>query len=364
MKAGSVVLNVNTNKKERFARILQMHANKRKPIEEIFAGEIGAAVGFKEIRTGDSLSDIKHPILLENINFPEPVISMAVEPKLQDDVDKLTLGLRKLSEEDPTFTIRTDDETGQTIISGMGELHLEILTDRLKREFSIDCNRGTPQVAYKEAITSRVVHREIYKKQTGGRGRFADITVEISPSDDGVHGLQFVDDIKGGVINREFIYAVEKGFKSSMNNGVLAGFQMENLKVRLIDGSQHQVDSDAMSFEAAAGKAFREACKKAGPTLLEPIMKVVITTPDNYVGEVSSDMNKRRGQLEGISTVNRLQEIKAKAPLAEMFGYVTTLRTLTSGRGNANLEFSHYAELPKDILEGVLYKVKGYVVNY
>ena len=364
MKAGSVVLNVNTNKKERFARILQMHANKRNPVEEIFAGEIGAAVGFKEIRTGDSLTDIKHPILLENIQFPEPVISMAVEPKLQDDVDKLTLGLRKLSEEDPTFTIRIDDETGQTIISGMGELHLEVLTDRLKREFNIDCNRGTPQVAYKEAITSRVVHREIYKKQTGGRGRFADITVEVSPADDGVHGLQFVDDIKGGVINREYIHAVEKGFKSAMNNGVLAGFQMENLKVRLIDGSQHQVDSDAISFEAAAGKAFREACKKAGPALLEPIMKVVITTPDNYVGEVSSDLNKRRGQLEGISTVNRLQEIKAKAPLAEMFGYVTTLRTLTSGRGNANLEFLHYAELPKDILEEILYKVKGYVVNY
>ena len=364
LKAGSAVLNVNTNKKERIARILQMHANKRNPVENIYAGEIGVAVGFKVIRTGDSLTDIKHPLLLENIKFPEPVISMAVEPKFQDDVDKLHVGLRKLSEEDPTFIIRTDDETGQTIISGMGELHLDILTDRLKREFSIDCNKGTPQVAYKEAVSKTIVHREIYKKQTGGKGRFADITVEIGPAEDGVRGLQFIDGITGGAIPREYIHAVEKGFKSAMMNGVLAGFQMENLRVRLIDGSQHPVDSDALSFEAAAGMAFREACKKAVPVLREPIMQVVITTPDVYVGEVSSDMNKRRGQLEGISTVSRLQEIRAKAPLAEMFGYVTTLRTLTSGRGNANLEFSHYAELPKDILEDVLFKVKGYVVNY
>ncbi len=364
LKAGSAVLNVNTNKKERIARILQMHANKRNPVENIYAGEIGVAVGFKVIRTGDSLTDIKHPLLLENIKFPEPVISMAVEPKFQDDVDKLHVGLRKLSEEDPTFIIRTDDETGQTIISGMGELHLDILTDRLKREFSIDCNKGTPQVAYKEAVSKTIVHREIYKKQTGGKGRFADITVEIGPAEDGVRGLQFIDGITGGAIPKEYIHAVEKGFKSAMMNGVLAGFQLENLRVRLIDGSQHPVDSDALSFQAAAGMAFREACKKAGPVLREPIMQVVITTPDVYVGEVSSDMNKRRGQLEGISTVSRLQEIRAKAPLAEMFGYVTTLRTLTSGRGNANLEFSHYAELPKDILEDVLFKVKGYVVNY
>ena len=364
LKAGSAVLNVNTNKKERIARILQMHANKRNPVENIYAGEIGVAVGFKVIRTGDSLTDIKHPLLLENIKFPEPVISMAVEPKFQDDVDKLHSGLRKLSEEDPTFIIRTDDETGQTIISGMGELHLDILTDRLKREFSIDCNKGTPQVAYKEAVSKTIVHREIYKKQTGGKGRFADITVEIGPAEDGLRGLQFIDGITGGAIPKEYIHAVEKGFKSAMMNGVLAGFQLENLRVRLIDGSQHPVDSDALSFQAAAGMAFREACKKAVPVLREPIMQVVITTPDVYVGEVSSDMNKRRGQLEGISTVNRLQEIRAKAPLAEMFGYVTTLRTLTSGRGNANLEFSHYAELPKDILEDVLFKVKGYVVNY
>lgn len=364
LKAGSTILNVNTNKKERIARILQMHANKRNPIEEIHTGEIGVAVGFKEIRTGDSLTDIKHPLLLENIHFPEPVISMAVEPKLQDDVDKLHLGLRKLSEEDPTFIIRTDDETGQTIISGMGELHLEVLTERLKREFNIECSRGTPQVSYKEAITSTVVHREIYKKQTGGKGRFADITVEVGPADDDIRGLQFIDDIKGGVIPKEFIHAVEKGFKSAMVNGVLAGFQMVSLKVRLIDGNHHSVDSDALSFEVAAGMAFRESCKKAGPVLLEPIMQVVVTTPDQYVGEVSSDLNKRRGQLEGLSTVNRLQEIKARAPLAEMFGYVTTLRTLTSGRGNANLEFLHYAELPKEILDDVLYNIKGYVVNY
>ncbi len=364
LKSGSQILNVNTNKKERIARVLQMHANKRTPVENIYAGEIGVAVGFKDIRTGDSLTDIKHPILLENILFPEPVISMAVEPKLQDDVDKLNVGLRKLSEEDPTFTIRIDDETGQTIISGMGELHLEVLTDRLKREFNIDCNRGKPQVAYKESISNTVVHREIYKKQTGGKGRYADITIEIGPAEDGFRGLQFVDGITGGALSREFIHAVEKGFKSAMMNGVLAGFQLENLRVRLIDGESHSVDSDAMSFEAAAGIAFREACKKAGPILLEPIMQVVVTTPDEYVGEVSSDLNKRRGHMEGITTVNRLQEIRAKAPLAEMFGYVTTLRTLTSGRGNANLEFSHYAELPKDILDDVLYKVKGYVVNY
>ncbi|MCK4568871.1 MAG: elongation factor G [Bacteroidales bacterium] len=364
LKAGSVVLNVNTNKKERIARILQMHANKRNPVENIYAGEIGVAVGFKEIRTGDSLTDIKHPLLLENIHFPEPVISMAIEPRFQDDIDKLNAGLRKLSEEDPTFTIRMDDETGQTIISGMGELHLDILTDRLKREFSIDCNKGTPQVAYKESISNTVVHREIYKKQTGGKGRFADITVEIGPAEDGLRGLQFIDNIKGGAIPKEYIHAVEKGFKSAMMNGVMAGFQLENLRVRLIDGSQHPVDSDALSFEVAAGLAFREACKKAGPVLREPIMQVVITTPDEYVGEVSSDMNKRRGQMEGISTINRLQELRAKAPLAEMFGYVTTLRTLTSGRGNANLEFSHYADLPKNILEDILYKIKGYVVNY
>lgn len=364
LKAGSQILNVNTNKKERIARILQMHANKRNPVEMIHAGEIGVAVGFKEIRTGDSLTDIKHPLLLENIQFPEPVISMAVEPKLQDDVEKLNAGLRKLSEEDPTFFIRIDEETGQTIISGMGELHLDILTDRLKREFKIDCNKGKPQVAYKEAISDTIVHREIYKKQTGGKGRFADITLEIGPGDEGVRGLQFIDDIKGGAIPKEFIHAVEKGFKSAMMNGVMAGFQMENLRVRLIEGGSHPVDSDALSFEAAAGMAFREACKKAGPVLLEPIMKVVVTTPDEYVGEISSDLNKRRGQMEGISTVNRLQEVRAKAPLSEMFGYVTILRTLTSGRGNANLEFSHYAPLPKDILEEILYKVKGYVVNY
>jgi elongation factor G len=364
LKSGSVVLNVNTNKKERIARILQMHANKRKPLEEIFAGEIGAAVGFKEIRTGDSLTDIKHPILLENINFPEPVISMAVEPKFQDDVDKLSMSLRKLSEEDPTFTIRIDDETGQTIISGMGELHLDVLSDRLKREFNIDCNKGTPQVAYKEAISKTLVHREIYKKQTGGKGRFADITVEIGPADAGISGLQFIDSISGGALPKEYIKGVEKGFKSAMVNGVLAGFQMDNLKVNLIDGSDHPVDSDALSFEAAAGIAFREACKKAAPVLLEPIMQVVVTCPDEYVGEISSDLNKRRGQMEGITSLNRLQEIKARVPLAEMFGYVTILRTLTSGRGNANLEFREYAELPRDILEEVLYKIKGYVVNY
>jgi elongation factor G len=363
LDAGSVVLNANTNKKERIARILQMHANKQNALDKIEAGDIGAAVGFKQIRTGDTLTDLKNPIVLENIVFPEPVVSLAVEPKVQDDVDKLSLSLRKLAEEDPTFTVRVDDETGQTVINGMGELHLDIITDRLKREFYIEVSKGTPQVAYKEAISETVRHREVYKKQSGGKGRFADIMIEISNADSDVKGLQFINDVRDGDIPKQYIPGIEKGFKMAMQNGALIGFPMHNLKVRLIGGSYHSVDSDALSFEVAAGLAFREACKKAIPVLLEPIMKLEVNTPDQYVGDVSSDLNRRRGQLENVSSKLKTQVIKAKAPLAEMFGYITTLRTLTSGRAISNLEFSHYAVTPPNVQADVLYKIRGYVVN-
>jgi len=365
MDAGTMVLNVNTNKKERIAKILLMHANKRTPVKTIKAGEIAAAVGFKDIRTGDSLTDIKHPLLLENIKFPEPVLRSAVEPKLQDDVEKLNVALRKMMEEDPTFTVRLDEETGQTIISGMGELHLDVILDRLVREYNISVNRGKPQVAYKEAISETVTHREIYKKQTGGKGRFADLTVQIGPAEDTNKGLVFINEIKSGSIPKEYIPSIEKGFKNSMLNGVLAGFAMQSLKVRLIDGEYHSVDSDPLSFEVAAGLAFRNACKKAKPALLEPVMRLMVTTPDNYIGDVSSDLNKRRGHVENVkSRPDGTQEIFATVPLVEMFGYVTTLRTITSGRAISNLEFSHYAETPRDIVEEVLYKIKGYVVNF
>ena len=363
LDAGSYVLNTNTNKKERIARIMQIHANKQKPMKKIEAGDIGAAIGFKLIRTGDSLTDIKHPLVLGKILFPEPVISMAIEPKTQEEVDKLSIALNKLAEEDPTFTVRIDEETGQTIINGMGELHLEIIIDRLKREFNIDCCQGIPQVAYKEAIVDTVKHREIYKKQTGGRGKFADILVEVSPADEGIKGLQFINEVKGGKIPKEYIPAIEKGFRSAMMNGVLVGFPMDNLKVRLLDGSYHSVDSDSLSFEIAAGLAFKNACKKAKQVLLEPIMKTEIITPDEYIGEVTSDMNKRRGQLEDVVSKIGNQVIHAKVPLVEMFGYVTTLRTITSGRATSNLEFMHYAEVPQGITDEVLYKIKGYVVN-
>jgi len=363
LEAGSVVLNASTNKKERIARILQMHANKQLPLQRIEAGDIGAAVGFKQIRTGDTLTDIKHPLVLETIDFPEPVISLAVEPKVQDDVDKLTLSLAKLAEEDPTFSVRVDDETGQTVINGMGELHLEILIDRLKREFNIEVSKGRPQVAYKETITKTVEHREVYKKQTGGKGRFADMLIEISPAEDGVKGLQFENLVKDGHIPKEYIPAIEKGFKMAMQNGALIGFPVYSLKVRLLDGSYHSIDSDALSFEVAANMAFRNACKKAGPALLEPIMKVEINTPDQYVGDLSGDLNRRRGQVENVDSKIGIQVIKAKAPLAEMFGYVTSLRTITSGRAISNLEFSHYAITPSDVQADVLYKIRGYVIN-
>lgn len=359
LEAGSYVWNASTGKKERISRILQMHANKQNPIERIEAGDIGAAVGFKEIHTGDTLCTEKHPILLESMTFPEPVISIAVEPKTQADMDKMSMALNKLAEEDPTFNVKTDENSGQTIISGMGELHLEILLDRLKREFKVECNQGAPQVAYKESITSAVNHREVYKKQSGGRGKFADIVFEIGPADENVVGLQFIDEVKGGNIPREYIPSVEKGFKLAMQNGVLAGFPMDSLKVRLIDGSYHSVDSDSLSFELAARIGFKESCRKAQKALLEPIMKLEVVTPEENIGDVVGDINRRRGQLEGISGRNNMQVVKAKVPLSEMFGYVTSLRTLTSGRATSTMEFSHYEEVPRNIVEEVTQKVNG-----
>ena len=370
LDAGSYVLNTRSMKKERISRIFQMHANKQNPIDKILTGDIGAAVGFKDIRTGDSLCDEKHPILLENITFPEPVIGLAIEPKTQADVDKLGNSLAKLAEEDPTFRVRTDEETGQTVISGMGELHLEIIVDRLRREFKVECNQGAPQVAYKEAITGSVIHREVYKKQTGGRGKFADISVEISPVDANLtdkagkpielkNGLQFVNEVVGGSIPREFIPSVSKGFETAMSNGVLAGYPLDSLKVRLFDGSFHAVDSDSLSFELCARMAYREACRKAKPILLEPIMSVEVVTPEDYMGDVMGDLNRRRGQLEGIDSRGDGQVIKAKVPLSELFGYVTTLRTITSGRGVSTVTFSHYDNVPNSISEGILAKAKG-----
>ena len=364
LDAGSYVLNTRTMKKERISRIFQMHANKQNPIDFIGAGDIGAAVGFKDIRTGDTLCDEKNPILLERMTFPEPVIGLAIEPKTQADVDKLGMSLAKLAEEDPTFRVHTDEETGQTVISGMGELHLEIIVDRLRREFKVECNQGAPQVAYKEAITGKVEHREVYKKQTGGRGKFADISIELGPSDPGPDGklpigLQFVNEISGGSIPREFIPSVQKGFEACMSNGVLAGYPMDSMKVRLFDGSFHAVDSDALSFELCAKMAYRDAAKRARPILLEPIMAVEVITPEESMGDVMGDLNRRRGQLEGIDTKPTGQVIKAKVPLSELFGYVTTLRTITSGRGSASVTFSHYDEVPKSIAEGILAKVRS-----
>jgi elongation factor G len=363
LKAGSYVLNSNTGKRERISRIMQMHANKQIPLEVIEAGDIGAIVGFKEIRTGDTLCAIDHPIVLETITFPEPVINVAIEPKTQDDFEKLADTLKKLADEDPTFKVKVDAETGQTIISGMGELHLEILVDRLKREFGIECNQGKPQVAYKEALRNTINYQEVYKKQTGGRGKFADIVFEIGPADNGEAGLQFVDEVKGGNLPKEYIQAARKGFEAAMMNGALAGFSLNSLKVVLKDGSTHPVDSDQLAFEIAAKLGFRNASKQAAPTLLEPIMKLEVSTPDDYIGDVSSDLNKRRGHLEDVSSKYGAQVLRAKVPLAEMFGYVTSLRSITSGRATYSLEFSHYAELPQDLLEKVMYKVKGYVVK-
>ena len=361
LTTGSFIYNANTGKKERVSKILRMHANKQIQINEIEAGDIGALVGFKEIRTGDTLCSEKNPIILETIKFPEPVINISVEPKTTADIDKLISCLNKIAEEDPTFRIRNNEETGQTIISGMGELHLEIILDRLKREHKVDCNHGIPQVAYKEAIKTTIRHREIYKKQTGGRGRFADLDFEISPADHGVIGLQFIDEIKGGKLPKEFVKASEKGFKAALQNGVLAGFSFESAKVRLIDGTFHTVDSDAMAFEIAARLAFKEAVKKANCVLLEPIMKLEVVTPEQFVGDVTGDLNKRRAHLENISAKIGFQIVKATVPLSEMFGYITALRTITSGRGTSSLEFSHYDETPKEIADDVIFKIKGYL---
>lgn len=359
LDAGSYVLNTRSGNKERISRIFQMHANKQNPIESLGAGDIGAAVGFKDIKTGDTLCDEKNPIVLEAMQFPEPVIGLAIEPKTQADVDKLGMSLAKLAEEDPTFRVHTDEETGQTVISGMGELHLEIIVDRLKREFKVECNQGAPQVSYKENIQTATTHREVYKKQSGGRGKFADIQFELIPGSPDKPGLEFVNEIVGGAIPKEFIPSVEKGFKAAMQNGVLAGYAIESLKVRLFDGSFHPVDSDALSFELAAKMGFKEAARKANPVLLEPIMKIEVLTPEENMGDVIGDLNKRRGQLQGMDTRAGSQVIKAQVPLAEMFGYVTQLRTLSSGRATSTMEFDHYSEAPRNVQEEVLAKVNG-----
>jgi elongation factor G len=364
LNSGSYVLNTRTGKNERISRIMQMHANKQNPVDSIHAGDIGAAVGFKDIKTGDTLCDENHPIVLEAMTFPEPVIAIAIEPKTQADVDKMGMAIAKLVEEDPTLRVNTDEETGQTILRGMGELHLEIIIDRLKREFKVEINQGAPQVAYKEAFRTAIEHREVLKKQTGGRGKFADIQFEIGPADEEFlkedkGNFQFVNALFGGSIPKEFVPAIQKGFESAMTTGVLAGYPMESMKVRVFDGSFHQVDSDAMSFELCAKQGYREAGRKAKPVLLEPIMKVEVLTPDQYMGDVTGDLNRRRGMLEGMDTKHGVQVIKAKVPLSEMFGYVTQLRSLTSGRATSTMEFSHYAPAPNNIAEEVVAKQKG-----
>ena len=359
LDAGSYVLNTRTGKKERVSRLFQMHSNKQNPIEFVEAGDICAAVGFKDLRTGDTICFEQNPITLESMEFPDPVIGLAVEPKTQKDLDKLGIALAKLAEEDPTFTVKTDHETGQTVISGMGELHLDIIVDRLRREFGVDINQGAPQVNYKEAITQTVQHREVFKKQTGGRGKFADIIVEIGPADEGVTGLQFVDEVKGGNVPKEFIPSVEKGFKSAMSNGVLAGYEVPSLKVTLKDGSFHPVDSDQLSFELAARLAFRHACPKARPVLLEPIMSLEVVTPEDYMGDIVGDLNRRRGQINAMDSTLGARIVKAYVPLAEQFGYVTILRTISSGRATSTMTFDHYAEVPAGLAKEVIEK-SGY----
>ncbi|MCH7656844.1 MAG: elongation factor G [Bacteroidetes bacterium] len=360
--SNSVVYNPRTNKRERITRLYQMHANKQTPKDKIEAGDICAAVGFKSLKTGDTLCDIKQPISLESMVFPEPVIEIAIEPKTQADVDKLEIALRKLSEEDPTFQVKTDEESGQTIISGMGELHLEILIDRIKREFNIECNQGIPRVSYKEAITINIRQTEIFKKQTGGKGKFAHIVVEISPVDKGEEGLQFINEIKGGNVPREFIPAIEKGFRSAMFNGPLAGYKMDNLKVVLKDGSFHPVDSDGMSFEIAARMAYRKATQKANPVLLEPIMSIEVVTPEEYMGDIISDINRRRGQVQGMESRSEARVIKAIVPLMETFGYVTVLRSITSGRATSSMEFSRYDEVPPVLSNEIIESSKGKIL--
>ncbi len=361
LEAGSYVYNTRSGKKERISRIFQMHSNHQNPVDVICAGDIGAGVGFKDIRTGDTLCDENHPITLESIEFPAPVIGVSVEPKSQADLDKLGVGLAKLAEEDPTFTVKTDEQTGQTVISGMGELHLEIIIDRLKREFHVECNQGRPQVAYREAITAPVELRETYKKQTGGRGKFADMIVRVEPADADFDGsLQFIDMVKGGNIPKEYIPAIEKGFQTAMKNGVLAGYPVDKLKVTVIDGSFHPVDSDQLSFEICAQIAFKNACQKAKPVLMEPIMQIEIVTPEANMGDVIGDLNKRRGQVEGMDTSRTgARVVKAKVPLSEMFGYVTTLRTITSGRATSSMEFSHYEAMSATLAKAVLKEIGG-----
>ena len=360
--SGSYVYNPRSGKKERISRLFQMNSNKEIPMESIDAGDIGAGVGFKDIHTGDTLCDENHPIVLESMSFPDPVIGIAVEPKSQADVDKLGIGLAKLAEEDPTFTVRTDEQSGQTIISGMGELHLDIIIDRLKREFKVECNQGKPQVNYKEAITKTVNLREVYKKQSGGRGKFADIICNVGPVDDDFKegGLQFVNEVKGGNIPKEFIPAVQKGFESAMKNGVLGGYPMDSLKVTLLDGSFHPVDSDQLSFEIAAIQAYKNACVKAAPVLMEPIMKLEVVTPEESMGDVIGDLNKRRGQVQGMDEARSGGRIvKAMVPLSETFGYVTALRTITSGRATSSMEYDHHAPLSSSIAKAVLQEVNG-----
>ncbi|HRG12649.1 MAG TPA: elongation factor G, partial [Macellibacteroides fermentans] len=363
LPAGSYVYNVRSGKKERISRLFQMHSNKQNPKDVIGCGDIGAGVGFKDIRTGDTLCDENNLISLESMDFPEPVIGIAVEPKTQKDMDKLGMGLAKLAEEDPTFRVQTNEETGQTVISGMGELHLDIIVDRLRREFKVECNQGRPQVTYKEAITKSVQLREVYKKQSGGRGKFADIIVRVEPVDAGFEGeLQFVDEVKGGNIPKEFIPSIQKGFLKAMKNGVLAGYPLDQLKVTVIDGSFHPVDSDQLSFEICAIQAFKSAAEKASPALMEPIMKMEVVTPEENMGDVISDLNKRRGQVEGMeSSRTGARIVKAKVPLAETFGYVTSLRTITSGRATSSMHFSHYAEVSSSIAKQVLTEVQGRV---
>lgn len=359
--AGSYVYNTRSGKKERISRLFQMHSNKQNPMEAIGCGDIGAGVGFKDIRTGDTLCDEAHPITLESMEFPDPVIGIAVEPKTQKDLDKLGMGLAKLAEEDPTFRVQTNEETGQTVISGMGELHLDIIVDRLRREFKVECNQGKPQVTYKEAITKSVELREVYKKQSGGRGKFADIIVRVEPADADFEGtLQFIDEVKGGNIPKEFIPSVQKGFEKAMKNGILAGYPLDKLKVTLIDGSFHPVDSDQLSFEIAGIQAFKSASEKAGPALMEPIMQMEVVTPEESMGDVIGDLNKRRGQVEGMeSSRTGARVVKAKVPLAETFGYVTALRTITSGRATSSMQFSHYAQVSSSIAKQVLTEVQG-----
>ena len=361
IESGSYVYNPRTEKKERISRLFQMHSNKQQPKDVIEAGDICACVGFKDIRTGDTLCTEENPIVLESMTFPEPVIGIAVEPLTQKDTDKLGMALSKLAEEDPTFRVKTDEDSGQTVISGMGELHLDIILDRLRREFKVECNQGAPQVAYKEAINGTVEHRHVFKKQTGGRGKFADIIFRMEPAEEGKEGLTFVNEVKGGNIPKEFIPSVEKGFKDAMANGVLAGYELVSLKITLLDGSFHPVDSDALSFEMAAKIGYKEAAQKARPVLLEPIMKLEVVTPEEYMGDIIGDLNRRRGQVEGMESRAGARVIEAKVPLAEQFGYVTVLRTLSSGRASSSMEFSHYAEVPKGIAKEVVEKNNGRV---